>query len=484
MTPRNLVLTGMMVGILAVLVRRAGDPDIFWHLRTAEWMLDNHAFPPHDLYTFTVSTHPWLDHDYLAELLIAVLYRIQGFTLVSIVFGAVTWLGFWFILKRIRVHGAPYLITALAIGVGALAANLVWGPRPQMFTFMFLCVELYLLETFIARRSKAVYWLPLIVVVWANFHTGVVIGLVFLGLTLAVEAIHAVVRREDATHRRNLRILGLITLGSAVAILITPEGFGLYRYAWENTFSSLQESFVREWHSPDFHMLNTRPFELAILLLLVGFAFRRPRLHHIAQTLLVVVMGLQSVRHIALFAAASTPVLAWSWGDAWEALRRRPAIVDDFSRDVERARGLLAAGLAAIVIATAAFIAYTLRAQTSATAANFPVAASEWLAAHPNVGTRMFNEYAWGGYLAWRFYPDPNRRVFIYGETIVTGDALLTEYADVFNLASDWHAILVRENIDYAILIPDSSLAGAMEQLPGWHTAYQDSVAIIFVRDQ
>src|SRR3989440_12978112 len=43
---------------------------------------------------------------------------------------------------------------------------------------------------------------------------------------------------------------------------------------------------------------------------------------------------------------------------------------------------------------------------------SYPVAAADWLAAHPEVGTRMYNQYGWGGYLANRFYPDQKRPGF------------------------------------------------------------------------
>ena len=85
-------------------------------------------------------------------------------------------------------------------------------------------------------------------------------------------------------------------------------------------------------------------------------------------------------------------------------------------------------------------------------ASSYPIGAADWLAAHPAVGTRMYNQYGWGGYLAYRFYPQKNRRVFIFGEAALMGDPLLNEYEDVQTLRPDWKQILDRYQVDYIML--------------------------------
>src|SRR5205085_12129276 len=115
----------------------------------------------------------------------------------------------------------------------------------------------------------------------------------------------------------------------------------------------------------------------------------------------------------------------------------------------------LPAGLVALLVVVSAgsvaFAANTLRGQTAATAANYPVAAANWLAEHRDVGSRMFNEYSWGGYLAYRFYPQAARRIFIYGESELMGDRLLAQYADVNNVRTDWNALLDEYGVDYIV---------------------------------
>jgi hypothetical protein len=94
----------------------------------------------------------------------------------------------------------------------------------------------------------------------------------------------------------------------------------------------------------------------------------------------------------------------------------------------------------------------------------------------------MFNQFDWGGYLAYRFYPQTNRRLFIYGEAELMGDQLLAEYVDVNQLHSDWAQVLDENGVDYVVFAPDKPLDAALQASGGWNLVYQDSVADIFVR--
>src|SRR5580692_8856995 len=93
-TPGQLLVVAAFVVILCVLVRRGGDPDIFWHLVTGQWMVDNHQVVSHDLFTFTVAGKQWIDPEYTTEIIAYLLFKVGGLTLVPLGFAAVTSWGF------------------------------------------------------------------------------------------------------------------------------------------------------------------------------------------------------------------------------------------------------------------------------------------------------------------------------------------------------------------------------------------------------
>ena len=120
--------------------------------------------------------------------------------------------------------------------------------------------------------------------------------------------------------------------------------------------------------------------------------------------------------------------------------------------------------------------------QRSLDQSSYPVGAADWLAVHPEVGTRMYNQYGWGGYLADRFYPQPNRRVFIFGEAALMGDDLLNKYQDVQTLRSDLQQVLDSYQVDYVVYNRGEALANVLATQSQWKLVYEDSVAVIYVR--
>ncbi len=227
-----------------------------------------------------------------------------------------------------------------------------------------------------------------------------------------------------------MRNLVLIFVACLVAALINPNTFHLYGYTIQPQFSGVQQSFIAEWQSPNFHVLEERGFELMLLLLPIAFTLRRPSLWDVCLTAAVTYLALSAVRHSALFVAAETPLLIWSFSAGWE----RMALAERSRLDRPTCQGgarRCRRGSAVAVLGTAHFVHGTLSNQARATAANFPVGAADWLEAHPNIGTHMFDQYGWGGYLIHRFYPQPNRRVFSFGEATLLGNKVMQQVADV-----------------------------------------------------
>jgi hypothetical protein len=94
----------------------------------------------------------------------------------------------------------------------------------------------------------------------------------------------------------------------------------------------------------------------------------------------------------------------------------------------------------------------------------------------------MYNQYGWGGYLAYRFYPQPDRKVFIFGEAALMGDPLLNEYQDVQTLRSTWKQRLDEYKVDYVIYNKGEALANVLATQSAWKLVYEDAVAVIYAR--
>ena len=69
-------LRAATVGSFATTI--VADPDIGWHLRDAQILASTHHMIAHDLFSFTAADAPWMNHEWLAELLFYAAWRFGG----------------------------------------------------------------------------------------------------------------------------------------------------------------------------------------------------------------------------------------------------------------------------------------------------------------------------------------------------------------------------------------------------------------------
>jgi hypothetical protein len=481
LSARTLLLGGVLIVILGLFISAEQDPDFWWHLRIGRWMVENGRLPSQDIFTFTATGHAWTDHEYLTEILMWLTYSALGLTVLVIAFGVLTWAGFWTMYLQVRRQ--PFAIVGVGLALAAVAGAPIWGPRAQMITFALSCLELYWIRGYLSGRSRALNYFPLVMVLWANLHGGWVIGFAWLAVALASEFLNWALHQDNPAHWMHVRRLVIIGALSAVAVAATPHFLSLYPYPFQTQGSEAQQRLIVEWASPNFHNTELRPFEAMIFLAVVGFAFKRPSLYDLLLVLLGLGLALQNVRNIALFIAAATPVLITTYGEWWQDVAKAPR----WTFNVPPRRGF-AAVTAIVLVAITGVTSVRVYGnvspahQAALDAQTYPVGAADWLDAHPGVGTHMFNQYGWGGYLAYRFYPQPNRKVFIFGEAALMGDALLNDYEHIYTLHSDWKTLLDRYQIDYVVENKGDPLPNVLATQPDWTLAHSDPVAVIYVR--
>ncbi len=481
LSARTLMLGGVMLITLVLFIGVEQDPDFWWHIRVGRWMAENGRLPSQDLFTYTVSSHLWTDHEYLTEILMWLTYGTFGVGVLAIAFGLLTWAGFWLIYLQVRRQ--PFVLVGLGLAIGAVAGAPIWGPRAQMITFALSCLELYWLRGYLSGRSRAINYFPLLMILWANLHGGWVIGFAWLGVAIAAEFVGWAWNQANPAHLMHLRRLALIGVLSAAAVAATPHLLSLYPYPFQTQGSEAQQRLIVEWASPNFHNVEMRPFEAMIFVTVVGFALRRPTVYDLLLALLGIGLALQNVRNIALFVAALTPVLITTYGEWWRELAATHRWTYTLpSRRLFAVTTAIVLVLIAVVTTVRVAGSISPARQQTTDAETYPVAAADWLAAHPEVGTRMYNQYGWGGYLAYRFYPLQNRRVFIFGEAALMGDQLLNEYEHVSDIHTDWKQILDKYGVDYVIYNKGAPLPNLLATQPDWTLVYQDSVAVIYVR--
>jgi hypothetical protein len=480
---RELLLAAVLASSLALFVRPVSDPDFWYHVRVGRWIVEHGRLPGTDLFTYTVAGHAWVDHEWLSEVLMWLVYARLGAAGVSVAFGIVTWLGLLLVLAAVRPGRQPYVIVGLAMALAAVAGSPLLGPRPQVFTFALAALELLWLRRYLEGESRAVLWSPLLVALWGNLHGGWPVGLGLIAIALIAE-LGAWLPGRDRERLRRARTLATVAAVSLAAVALNPNGLAIYAYPFQTLASPAQQGLIAEWQSPDFHLAALRGFEAMVILLLVGLAVsRRIGLFDVLLVVAGLALALQSVRHIPLFIVAATPVLVAAWSGAWRGAKHRLPELPQARGTGRGMSALTAALLIAVAAAIAAGVRGDLARQDQVTSQSFPTGAAAWLDAHPGTGTRMFNDYAWGGYLAARFYPAPNRRVFVFGEAALMGDDQIQRYQTAQTLAPGWRGVLDAAGVDYVVDDPAAPLSNALATMPGWRLAYRDRTAVVYVKE-
>ena len=437
--------------MLIAAVQPVTDPDFWWHLTTGNWILSHHAVPHQDLYTFTVNDHRWITHEWLSEVVLALLYAAGRLPLVSLTLGAVTAAGFLLVYLAIdrRVN---FVIAGLALALGVAAANPIWGPRIQMITFTLSALTYLWVKRFCEGRSRALYFLPAVMLIWVNLHAGFVLGYAILGVALLVEGMRHLLRRPGAMTLPRLRAMTII-LGASIGVaILNPNGWDIYLYPFQTGGSAEQQRLIVEWFSPNFQMSQIWAFEAMVFLIIGGLALaRRIELRQFLLLLIGLGLALHSVRNLSLFMLVAVPALAdyaqqgrerlsWRWP-----LRVPKTTPATFIANVIMVLALIG------VVALASVPSLVERVDGKLVARDFPIKAADFLVQHPAPG-RMLNAYGWGGYLIFRLYGHmPPQPVFIFGDAAVAGDQLLRDYDHLQSLGSDQAQLLERYQINWVI---------------------------------
>jgi hypothetical protein len=478
----------LLFGLLAMTARNAVDPDLGWHLRTGQWIVETGHVPHSDPFSFTRAGHAWVSHEWLSEVVFYELWKHGGAAALIVFSAIITTAGFMLLyLRCLPFCGGKKHWAAAATVLGALASAASWGVRPQMFTFTLASLLLWLLESGDKKdRPKLLFWIPPLFLLWLNLHAGFALGLALLfayGVGLIVETAVGSTPWQEA--RPVILQVLLLLLACLALVPLNPSGAQLYRYPFDTLRSSGMRSFIVEWFSPDFHEWLYRPFLLVWLLLLAALASPRslPKGRVIVPLLLTSFAALDAVRHIPIFVLVAIPVITAALpvaggsrtGNVSKSARRGAPIS---SSSLFRPAFNLAVVILIGVFASVKWVSLA-RNQDAREAEQFPQKAISFLQTRDQP-RKLFVYYDWGGYAIWKLYPEYH--VFVDGRADLYGDDLLRQFKTAVQLQTGWRDVLDNWKVEAVLLPPSSALAQALVLDPNWRAAFIDAKAIILVR--
>ncbi len=457
----------------ALSVATTTDPDLWWHLRTGE-LIVNDGIPSGDVFSFTLPGKEWLTHEWGSQVLMWGLWSWAGAGALILVFtGLIT---ATFVLAYKTSTARPVATTSLVL-LAAATARIATAPRPQMFNLFLMALLIWLLEQVRSGRfAPGAAWASVpLVLVWANLHSGYLLGVVVLAVYAGGEQLER--RRTGGRPLPGpaIRHMPLIAAGAFASAVVDPSGTALWTYPIATLRSPAMRTYIREWHSPDFHSSWFWPFGLLLIVLITSLVIssRKPGSTQLLLLFGTGVASLQSMRHIPLFAVIAIPIVAEQVEVAWDAHRARREL--QLSVASSRSIGLLAGGLAAVIVAVS--LSSAISSNDDAIASFYPIDAVDAILASDLADTRGYNAYGWGGYLIW-----PGVPVFIDGRADVYGDDFMYLHFQAEHAEPNWREPLDQYGVDYVLMPPNSDLNVVLSEAADWTSVYDDGMAEIFVR--
>jgi MFS family permease len=455
---------GIGVYALAVINGRTllNDSDTYWQITIGQWILDHHALPRVDFYSFTKAGEPWVSSSWLSQVLLATSYNLAGWAgpimLTAACIAVTIALLAWILGQRLpALFAIVVLLVALLLSVQHLLA------RPHVFVLPVMLAWAYGLLSASERGRAPSFWLLPLIALWANLHGGFIFGLVLVG-GFALEALWNTDRAQRKTLALRWAVFGV---AAVAACCVTPYGWGSILAARKILDLGELLHLIYEWMPADFSRLSM--FELSILALIAGALYGGVRLSppRIALVLGLLHMALAHNRNIEIFAlllpiVVMTPVAAqFGFRPARFAQRGVPAAAT--------AVLLVLAGCWSWVLSANAGFAPPERQS--------PAAAVDVLKArNPK---RVLNDLPFGGYLIWRQMP-----VFIDGRAELYGEAFEMAYYRALQLkdVSLFLDMLKTWEIDAVLLTPATPAVGLLDNIGGWQRIYSDENAVLHVR--
>jgi tetratricopeptide (TPR) repeat protein len=470
-------------------LRTVGDLDSGWQLAMGRYVVQHHSVPSTDVLSYTVRDQEWIYPPFSGAALYLV-FAVAGWAGLSWVCALVS-----SVVARLVLQRGSLIKCAIAVASVPLLADRA-TPRGDLFTL--LLFPIFLLVLIRARQSsKPTLWpLPLLMVLWVNFHPGFVFGLALLAWYVAAEIVEG--------RKQRIREQAPWLIGTIAAMLVNPWGPRiLVTLVRQGRAMKLYEGIVGEWSparltwSSIFGTSGT--LQAAVVFVLVAgvcAALVSLKVRRYAECVLLVAACYGSLRYIRLQALCAVVIIVVGG-----------RILDDLLEGMEhrganaRAGAIVRWGLSCALLLVAIFGSinlvsnryYVMASSTSQFGAGeswwFPERAAAFIQRERLPG-QLFHDYNVGGFVALRLapeYPD-----YIDGRAVPFGPKIFMEQALLLREPLDsaaWTREADRRGINILMFslarfggLGSVDLAGFCRS-QNWRPVYLDEVSILLLRN-
>jgi hypothetical protein len=461
------ILLAVAIPTLGSLALSMSTVDLTYHIRLGEQILHG-TLPRMDTFTFSAPGATWTDQQWLAQALLALAHRIDGWNAIVVLRALLTAVAFAFVFAACRRSGASVRASAGLTVASAVLSSQNIGMRPQLFAVPLFAATLWISAT--RREHPARQWaIPVLVAVWANVHGSFVLGPILVGFDWLED------RRERSPRAGQTFLVGLV---AAAATLLNPFGLRVWTYTLEVGTNPTVTRFASEWEPTTIRSFSGAALFVSVIAVMWLLSRRREPVPwpSVLRLTFFFFLALPAVRGIVWWGLAA-PVAVAGW--------LAPPRTAEGGR-VDR-QGSPVINLAVVLTIGAAAVLALPWWRTPKPGGSSPllnhapegVAVAIETASAP--GDHVWVDQVWASWLEYRL---PDRPVFVDSRIELYRQAVWTDYLDAANGREGWQAILDRWNVDVVALSPGQS-GELLERIafdPGWQRTYRDDDGSVYIR--
>jgi len=505
------LMTGIVLGIKSL-----REPDIWWQLRTGEWIINNHTVPYKDIFTFTFYGTPWVNVKWGFEVLMQCMASIGGPEFTPVLQCIANVLILVFVIKtynilRKNISGEnsnfPSASIVLASMILLLACAFRFIGRPEMASHVFTAIFLFFILRNHFSPSSKIYWLIPMQALWANLHEAYGTGMVMVGIAVFAAWVEYYLQSRNVANKKPKTPLALTltAIGVILAPAIHPYGLEMIIHPFE-IFSQVEKNkFTTEllgYNNPEYWQMEAY---INVVLFVIGFAllflknsqsakvkwYERPvKSFGVAYLLFFFVffyLSLTAYRNISFFIIIVIPLIANGLDTIFAIMKKRFAWLRKTGWPMVSYIFLIAIGIMFYISIADGKFYKTLegdhdRYGLKVNPLTNPIGAAQYVHDH-NLQGNCFSDYLVSNYLLWDLRP--NFETFIDLRDL---DIFPADFFNHFNLLSVQPEIF--PNIDkvadfkYAVILRRSfdALHSYFANNPDWRTVYADPVAVVYLK--
>jgi hypothetical protein len=385
-----------------LLAWRTVEPDLWGHIQYGEDWLHFGVMPRTATHTFTAPGHPWVNHENLFELAVAIGQRtLGGHGLMVLKCIAGLWL-LWTMVHQAVRRGVPQLAAVVSMIPVAWGLSEFWLARPQLFSFvcfglMMLCIE-RAFRDWMDGWQVEFRWLwccvPLMTL-WTNSHGGFAAGLCVFIAIVGLRAIE-VCWRQRGLATKTVVHFSLLCVAMVLSVLVNPYGYELPYWMLVSLRQPRPE--VSEWANILNGGVTVIPFLVLSAVTLASLIWTRRRRDWVELTVLglIAVQTLGHVRHLAFFAIAFGYWMPAHVIALWQRLVEWRPTLGTHEELTPTATRVLKGELGLVGCLLAGLLGYNLIA-FGVDRDEYPVSAFEFMAEH-NITGRLVVTFDWAQY--------------------------------------------------------------------------------------